>query len=78
MYAFVLSNHYYNGHIQNDEYLKLGKLAAMSLVHGGAAFKLFSPTVYNFLSGSNAADLIAGISEVPDLCVREVLKQVSI
>lgn len=48
----------------------------MSLVHGGAAFRIFSPTVLRFLSGKNAADLIASISEVPDAGVREILKQV--
>ena len=50
----------------------------MSLVHGGGAFRLFGPTVFNFLCGSNPADLIAGVSEVPDPSVREFLKQVSL
>ena len=48
----------------------------MSLVHRGASFRLFSPCVYNFLCGMDAADLIAGIEEVPECSVREVLKQV--
>ena len=48
----------------------------MSLVHGGGAFRLFSPTVFRFLCGMNAADLIAGVDEVPDSSIREVLKQV--
>lgn len=57
--------------MQDCVYSRLGTLAAMSLVHGGTAFRLFSPTVFNFLSGLNAADLIAGISEVPDPSIRE-------
>ena len=61
---------------QDCVYSKLGALAAMSLVNGGASFKLFSPCVYNFLCGMDAADLIAGIDEVPDYGVRETLKQV--
>ena len=57
-------------------YFRLGVLAAMSLVHGGASFRVFCPTVYRFLSGTSAADLIASISEVEDADVREVLKKV--
>ena len=57
-------------------YFRLGVLAAMSLVHGGASFRVFCPTVYRFLSGKSAADLIASISEVEDADVREVLKKV--
>ena len=57
-------------------YLQLGTLAAMSLVHGGAALRIFSPTVFRFMSGKNAADLIASISEVPSAGVREILQQV--
>ena len=53
-------------------------LAAMSLIYEGGAFRLFGPTVFNFLSGLNPADLIAGISEVPDSSIREILKQVSL
>ena len=44
----------------------------MSLAHGGAAFRVFGPTVFNFLSGMKAADLLCSIDEVPDLATREV------
>ena len=50
----------------------------MALVHGGASFRLFGATVYNFLSGLQAADLIAGISEVPDASVRGLLMKASL
>ena len=56
----------------------LGTLAAMSLVHGGAAFRAFSPTVFLFLSGKDAPNLIASIDEVPDPAVRNILKQVDL
>ena len=55
-------------------YFRLGVLAAMSLVHVEASFRVFCPTVFRFLSGESAADLIASISEVDD--VREDLKKV--
>ena len=50
----------------------------MALVHGGASFRLFGATVYNFLSGVQPADLIAGISEVPDASVRALLTKASL
>lgn len=56
--------------------MKLGTLAAMSFVNEGASFRLFSPCVYNFMCGMDAADLIAEIDEVPDSRVRKTLKQV--
>ena len=43
----------------------------MSLVNGGASFRLFNPCVYNLLCWMDAADLIAGINEVPDCGVLE-------
>ena len=58
-------------------YSRLGTIAAMSLVHGGATFRLFSPCVYNFMCGMDAADLIAGIDEVPQEDIVQILKQVS-
>ena len=57
--------------------MKLGTLAAMALVHGGASFRLFSPCIYNYMSGMDASDLIASIDEVPQESVRLFLKQVN-
>ena len=62
--------------MQNFEYYKLGILAAMTLVHGGARFNLFCPSIYHFMSGIKAVDLIPTIEEVPDHSTREVLNQV--
>ena len=47
----------------------------MAVVHGGTSFRLFGPIVCNFLSGVQSADLIAGISGVPDASVRALLKK---
>ena len=44
--------------------------------HRGGAFRLFGPTVFNFLCGLNPADVIAGVSEVPDPSIRKILKRV--
>ena len=40
--------------------------------------RLFSPCVFNFMTGVDAADLIAGTDEVPQSDIREILKQVNI
>lgn len=56
--------------------MRLGTLAAMSLVHGGGAFRIFGSTVFHYLSGKKAAELIANIDEVPDAGTREILRQV--
>lgn len=61
---------------KDSAYFKMGVLTAMSLVHGAGNFSIYSPTVYNFLSGMKPSDLIASSDEVPNLLVREVLKQV--
>ena len=61
---------------QDGVYFRLGMLAAMSLVHGGASFKLFSPSIYNFMCGWEASYLIVGIDEVPNSQIREFLKKV--
>ena len=71
-----VSHHFHSSFHQETVYLRLGTLAAMSLVHGGAAFRIFSPTVFRFLSGTDAADLIASIDEVPDPAIRIILNQV--
>ena len=47
-------------------YGQVGVLAAMSLVHGGASFALFSPTVFNFLCDQDAVKLQPKVEEVAD------------
>ncbi len=48
----------------------------MSLVHGGASFRILRENVYQFMSGKDAADMIVGIDEVPDIETRQFLLQV--
>ena len=50
----------------------------MALVHGGASFRIFCPSVYHFLCGRSASDIIALIDEVPNPDTRAVLKDVII
>lgn len=49
----------------------------MALVHGGGSFLLFCPTVFKYLHGIEASNLIATIEEVPGQSVREALLEVS-
>lgn len=49
----------------------------MALVHGGGSFLLFCPTVFKYLHGIEAPNLIATIEEVPGQSVREALLEVS-
>ena len=48
----------------------------MALVNGGASFRIFSETVYRFMCGVNAADLIATVEEVPDAQTRHFLNHI--
>ena len=53
-------------------------LAAMSLIHGGASFSIFSHTIFNFLCGKHAAKLYPKIEEVADTTCKDLLCKVSI
>ena len=52
-------------YFQEGVYGRVGTLAAMSLINGGASFSLFSHTVFYFLCGCDAAKLHPKIEEVP-------------
>ena len=58
-------------------YNRAGILAAMSIIHGGASFSLFSPTVFNFLCGQDPAKLQPKIEEVADAATKDFLCKVS-
>ena len=60
--------------MQNGVYAKLGMLTAMALVHGGSGLNMFCSTIFRFLCGTSAANLIASIAEVPEADVRETLQ----
>ena len=59
-------------------YGRVGTLAAMSLIHGGASFSLFSHTVFYFLCGHDAAKLHPKIEEVADIACKDFLYKVGI
>ncbi len=48
----------------------------MTLVHGGSAIGMLSPSVFNFLSGMNPGDILVSLDEVPDEELRSVLEKV--
>lgn len=62
--------------MQDEVYKQLGKLAAMSLVHGGAPIKVFTPSVYKVLCGQKASDIIVDVDEVGDEDLKLLLKEV--
>ena len=51
---------------------------AMALVHGGAAVRILSPSVFNYLSGMKPSEIIVGLGEVPDAGVKEILEKVCV
>ena len=51
---------------------------AMALVHGGAAVRILSPSVFNYLSGMKPSEIIVVLGEVPDAGVNEILEKVCV
>lgn len=48
----------------------------MTLVYGGAAVRLLSPSVYNFMSGMDTSDIVVSLHEVTDEHIRDMLDKV--
>ena len=61
-------------HIAEDDYFLAGRVIAMSLVHGAAAPKFFSPVLYEALF-KDSRHIHVSIDTVPDRGVKEVLKK---
>ena len=57
-------------------YPKIGNLFAMALVHGSGALWLFSPSVFSYMCGMSASDIIVDTKEVSDTSVTAVLEKV--
>ena len=61
---------------QNELYLYIGKIIALSIVHGGPGPVFFSPVIVDYLFGGMSA-LSASINDIPDeslqIKVRKVL-----
>lgn len=49
----------------------------MALVHGGGGANILCKSVYMYLSGMSAADIIVKIEEVDDCETQELLRKVS-
>ena len=54
----------------------LGQLLSASLVQGGAGANILSKSVYAYLSGMSAADIIVDIEEVADYELKELIQKV--
>eukprot|EP00794_Sanderia_malayensis_P002279 gene2279-2623_t len=61
-------------HIAENDYFLAGRVIAMSLVHGAAAPKIFSPVLYEALFKDNRHIHVC-VDTVPDRDVKEVLKK---
>ena len=57
-------------------YPKIGSLFAMAFVHRGGALRLFSPSVFSYMCGMSASDIIVDTNEVSDPLVKAVLEKV--
>ena len=57
-------------------FVRLGQLMAMALVHGGGAVGVLSRSVFNFISGMEAVDIVVDVDEVPEAVDRDVLTKV--
>ena len=62
--------------MQNGIYFRLGQLASMCLVHGGAAIRVFSPSVYSFLCGKRPSDIDVKVCEVFEFGVKDLVNKV--
>ena len=64
--------------LQENVFSRLGQFASMCLVHGGAAVRVFSSSVYSFLCGMKPSDIIADISEVSNFETRDFIAKVRV
>jgi hypothetical protein len=49
---------------------------AMALVHGGGAVGVLSQSVFNFITGMKALDIVVDVGEIPEAVDRDVLAKV--
>lgn len=60
---------------EGDEYFHVGRMVAVSIVHGGPGPRCFSPSFYQYLVGK-VKTIEAPIEDIPDTEVRNVLLEV--
>ena len=58
-----------------DEYFHVGRMVAMSIVHGGPGPRCFSENFYHYLVGK-VKTIEATIADIPDPELRNVLLEV--
>lgn len=56
---------------EGDEYFHVGRMVAVSIVHGGPGPRCFSPSFYQYLVGK-VKTIEAPIEDIPDTEVRNV------
>lgn len=60
---------------EGDEYFQVGRMVAVSIVHGGPGPRCFSPSFYQYLVGK-VKTIEAPIEDIPDTEVRNVLLEI--
>lgn len=63
--------------LQNNIYFRLGQLASMALLQGGAGFHIFASSVWNYLAGMKVGDIVIAENEVADGQIKIISSQVS-
>ena len=58
-------------------YYKLGQLASMCLVHGGAGFNILSLGVFEYVCGKDISNIIIPFEDVMHLEAKELINEVS-
>jgi hypothetical protein len=62
--------------LQDGLYFCLGQLASMCLVHGGAAVRIFSTSVYSYLCGRKSSDIDVQICEISNVEIRDFVGEI--
>ncbi len=62
--------------IQDQKFLKVGQLMAMSFIHGGNGFPFLSPSVFKYLCGVSLPNIDVDVTEIPDIEVRFIAEEV--
>ena len=62
--------------MQNRVYFILGQLASMSFVQGGCGFQVLCPSVYRYLCGMSAAEIIVSVEEVSNPETLQLIEKV--
>ena len=63
--------------MQDRVYYKLGQLASMCLVQGGARFNILSLAVFDYICGKDISNIIIPFEDVMHLQAKELINEVS-